>query len=272
MHVRQTDLRIDTAGVLDADPTWSWDMDGFAGGQFVFWVIADGRGSLRAGDDTYELGRGDCFISPMSAPHHGRQQPDALLGIPWLVFRYIDPNTGQPVLPTPMPKRHRKLKYVDIVEYLTRRAVEAFRGGEARHWEAAHLLKTVLIEVAYLDTMPEPATGDAAQRRQVAELAEMVRRAPGEAHTLESLAARAHYSPDHLVRLFKRHFGVTPGEFVIRCRIEEAQRLLLFTGQSVGAIAARLGYSDAGYFSRQFTARVGLPPSSYRKTPGGLLN
>ncbi len=270
MNLQHVAVRIDTAGVLHEDPTWAWDMDGFEGQQFLFWGITGGCGVLRAGSESYDLRRGDCFISPMADPHHGRQRPDALLDIPWLVFRYVVPETGQPMLPSPPPTRHRRLQRVEIVEYLAYRAIDAFRSARQHRWEADHLLKTILVEVMHQDAIPAPSSEHASQRRAIIELADAIRRTPGAAHPLESLARRVHYSPDHLVRLFKRHLGVSPGEFVIRCRMEEAQRLLLFGGDSIGAIADMLGYTDAGYFTRQFTSRIGTPPSSFRKRPAAL--
>ncbi len=57
---------------------------------------------------------------------------------------------------------------------------------------------------------------------------------------------------------------MTPGEFVIASRMEHACRLLRFSTQSIGSIAETLGYRDVYFFSKQFRARMGVPPTSYR--------
>ena len=44
----------------------------------------------------------------------------------------------------------------------------------------------------------------------------------------------------------------------------DAARMLLDSGESVSAIAARVGVSDANYFCRIFKSVMGVSPSEYR--------
>ncbi|MGO5096172.1 helix-turn-helix domain-containing protein [Agathobaculum sp. LCP25S3_E8] len=52
---------------------------------------------------------------------------------------------------------------------------------------------------------------------------------------------------------------------MIRCRIGEAQNLLISTDYSATQIAAIVGYSSVQHFNTIFTKLVGLPPIRYRK-------
>lgn len=63
---------------------------------------------------------------------------------------------------------------------------------------------------------------------------------------------------------FRERFGVSPGEYRLRCRIGRAQELLQITALSVGAIAQQLGYPDVCAFSAQFARHVGTSPTSFR--------
>ena len=54
-------------------------------------------------------------------------------------------------------------------------------------------------------------------------------------------------------------------DFLTRCRIEEAKRLLRTTDQSVSDIAVESGFESFSYFSTVFKKVVGMTPVQYRK-------
>ncbi len=54
-------------------------------------------------------------------------------------------------------------------------------------------------------------------------------------------------------------------DFVIEVRLSRAQALLAETRLDVGQIAARVGYDDAAYFSRIFSRRTGVSPTTFRR-------
>ncbi|MCA9258157.1 MAG: XylR family transcriptional regulator, partial [Planctomycetales bacterium] len=63
---------------------------------------------------------------------------------------------------------------------------------------------------------------------------------------------------------FRRHFGRTPHEEIMRVRIERARTLLRETDFSLAAIALRTGFANADYLSVVFKKAVGQPPSQFR--------
>jgi transcriptional regulator GlxA family with amidase domain len=70
-------------------------------------------------------------------------------------------------------------------------------------------------------------------------------------------------------RSFKRRFhqatGMAPLQYVHTLRLEEAKHLLETTDEPIDAIAAQVGYEDAGFFGRLFKREVDLTPAQYRK-------
>lgn len=80
------------------------------------------------------------------------------------------------------------------------------------------------------------------------------------------LADQVFRSVDSCVKLFRREYGVTPYEYHLNQKMRVARRLLRDTDLSVGEIAARVGFSDAQYFSGSFKSRCGLCPRDYRKS------
>jgi AraC-like DNA-binding protein len=60
--------------------------------------------------------------------------------------------------------------------------------------------------------------------------------------------------------------GSTPHELILTTRLSKAKVLLAEEHLPVAAIARRVGYDDPAYFTRLFTARVGMSPTSFRQS------
>lgn len=82
--------------------------------------------------------------------------------------------------------------------------------------------------------------------------------------SLASLARLAKMTPNHFCTAFHRHIGVSPIEYLIRLRLEQARLLLRDRNRSIGEIAAAVGYEDPHYFAKLFRQRFGQPPSALR--------
>ena len=81
--------------------------------------------------------------------------------------------------------------------------------------------------------------------------------------SVSKLCAATGLTARSLQRLFRDYVGVGPKWVVSRFRLQEAAELLETSGESVVAIAARLGYFDQAHFVRDFKAAVGETPSEY---------
>jgi AraC-like DNA-binding protein len=82
--------------------------------------------------------------------------------------------------------------------------------------------------------------------------------------SIAELAREVQISPFHFSRQFEAVFGVTPHQFRIQRRLDDAKRLLA-TGHSVTDVCMEVGFSSLGSFSALFTRKVGESPSAYRR-------
>ena len=82
--------------------------------------------------------------------------------------------------------------------------------------------------------------------------------------TNESLAREYGMSLSGFAHLFKQETGISPREYLLQQRLSAACFLLENTDQSIGEIAANVGFVDALYFSKFFHTRTGMSPTEYR--------
>jgi AraC-like DNA-binding protein len=82
--------------------------------------------------------------------------------------------------------------------------------------------------------------------------------------SIKTLAGQAGYSPSHFRSLFAEHYGIQPGQYIRRLRINEAKQMLRETRKPIKQIALELGYADSVSFHRSFSSATGHTPASYR--------
>ena len=83
--------------------------------------------------------------------------------------------------------------------------------------------------------------------------------------TLEDIGQALSMSPYHLAHIFKDMTGMSPIHYMIRCRVGEAQNLLISFDYCATQSAAIVGYANVNHFNAIFAKLVGLPPIRYRK-------
>ncbi len=82
-------------------------------------------------------------------------------------------------------------------------------------------------------------------------------------------AAAAGLSPWHYLRLFRAVLGVTPHQYLLRCRLRLAARLLAESRLSVTEVAYDAGFADLSNFVRTFRRAAGMSPRAFRRTAAG---
>jgi len=82
--------------------------------------------------------------------------------------------------------------------------------------------------------------------------------------SVPSLCAGAGIGYEAFRKRFRAQFGVGPGSYRQRLRMDWARSLLAGTDKRVGEIAEVLGYGDGYAFSKQFRRACGVAPSAYR--------
>lgn len=83
--------------------------------------------------------------------------------------------------------------------------------------------------------------------------------------TLDLLAELTHVSKYYMVHSFTQEYGISPINYLISRRIEEAKFLLKSDDYALAYISHVLGFSSPSYFSQTFKKITGMTPNEYRK-------
>lgn len=90
----------------------------------------------------------------------------------------------------------------------------------------------------------------------------------GRMPAVSELASACALSPAAFRRAFRLALGQSPQQYIQNCQLQKAQRMLLFTDESITQIALSLGYQDVSGFNRIFLRAFGVAPRKYRETGG----
>ena len=105
-------------------------------------------------------------------------------------------------------------------------------------------------------------------RRRAVDAALWIQAHSCEPLTLENVATEASMSPFHFLRIFARVLGVTPHQYLVRCRLRKAAWLLVHDTRPISDIALDVGFGDLSNFVRTFRRAAGVSPRRYRRSPG----
>ena len=95
------------------------------------------------------------------------------------------------------------------------------------------------------------------------ELRKSILENPENIYLIEQMAHDACVSPFHMIREFKKAFGLTPHQFQMQCKVRKAQKLL--AEKSASEVTYDAGFYDQSHMDRCFKKMVGLSPKEYKK-------
>lgn len=83
--------------------------------------------------------------------------------------------------------------------------------------------------------------------------------------SLEEIAHYAGVSKSTVLNMFHRYLHITPINYLISCRLNEAALLLSKTEKKIATVSSETGFHNVDYFCRLFKKHYHLTPTEYRK-------
>lgn len=160
--------------------------------------------------------------------------------------------TGKRVIPLRSPE-----KLADRFREIIRQLTEHTPGSGADiSGKTAYLLNLIAEEACGTKNLPQLLTGVLHDMNQDVH----------HQYSISDFARRNGCGVHTLMRLFRKHLGITPSVYRDNLRCERACQMLRTDSFSIKEISEQLGYCDQLYFSAAFKRHFGISPSEYRRT------
>jgi len=125
-----------------------------------------------------------------------------------------------------------------------------------------HLVNAILIETVSAFNGPATLAGGDV----VVKVMDWIRDHCTEPLRISDLVRISGYSRTRLFALFAAEAGLSPNDFLLRCRVERAKGLLRTGSAPLTQVALDCGFSSSSYFSTVFRKYVGCTPRDWRTT------
>jgi hypothetical protein len=237
-------------------------------------LVANQPTEIRHAGRWRQAAPGTCFLFRRGEQHGYRNPPQAEPHL-WLVHFTPDPAlyAACPRLDSADPEDRvwhldadQQAAYQGLFQRLQAELAGIDRPGAQA--AAAGWLRLLLISAARWHdpdaALPHPPVADPA----LANLWEVINDHIDRAGDFAGALKRRVPNYDSLRHRFRRVHGCPPRDLLLRLRMDRARGMLLESDLPVSEIAQRLGYTRLSEFTRAFTARVGKPPTEFRRNPG----
>jgi len=107
------------------------------------------------------------------------------------------------------------------------------------------------------------------EHSRLAPLLDRVRSDFGRPYPILELARSAGMSERTFNRRFRESLGMSPGEWLVRTRIDAVRAQLEMSTATIDEVSSRCGFSTVGALRHHFRKRVGMSPREYRQRFAG---
>lgn len=248
-------------------------------------LINEGRGVQNINGVDYKVEKGDLFLMDGATTHYFRKgscchivnilYEKKNLGLPWELLRQsrgynmffeVEPQ-GRSIKNF---RNHLRLneKNLKLFSSYTRNISNQVKIAEEEEnvYSKLDALKSFVELIIFISRLSEHASESYdSVLPGISRVIAMLETDFGENHTLDTMASAACTSPRNFSRQFSRVTGETPGNYLLKIRMQNALKLLRNSDLSIDLIASRCGFSDSCYFSKTFSRCFGITARECRK-------
>ncbi|MDG3086384.1 AraC family transcriptional regulator [Vibrio hannami] len=154
-----------------------------------------------------------------------------------------------------------------VIELFMLEAKTKGRNGRVYLKNLISLLATSYIQnySNYIDLQNDQITSSKFDQRQVDKVDQYITDNIGQQISVDDLADLLRCSKFYFLREFKKLVGMTPYQYLMNKRLDQAKELLFGDNVNIAAVGHDLGFNDQSHFTRAFKNQFGLTPGQYVK-------
>lgn len=229
--------------------------------------VSSGKGSFLVNDDVFDVKADDLIIVNPNVPHTEMSRDESpleyiVLGIEGLQFTSF---TNHMEYEDYSVHNYYEFKH-EILFYLKTLVQEMAQQDDDYEAVCQNLLEVLIINMVRRTKANLIVAPSQKITKECYFVEQYINNHYQEDITLELLSEKTYMNKFYLVHAFKQYKGVSPINYLIRLRVQQAKELLETTNYSIAQISDSCGFSSQSYFSQVFKKACGMTPNAYRKS------
>lgn len=229
-----------------------------------FQYTLDGRGIYQDRTGRTRLSPGTAFLAVVPSEHRYYLPQDSprwtffwlRVQHPYIVARLVERVRRHGAILQASPTSRLILQCVDLLEHASAPT------GQDR-FERERMLFDLLIEIERTTHVRSVGLHDLTSI--VPQVRKFVLDRLTQPVTVEELAGAWGMSRTRFSHFFRNVVGVSPARFITQVRLEEVQRRLTYTPQTLKQIATDCGFADANHLCKVFRRQHNMSPGTFRR-------
>lgn len=243
------------------DHKYFWDSKKRASEHWVLQYTVDGEGEICINDKSHRLNKGDAFIINIPGNHYYRLPPDSKQ---WEVV-YIEFSKEADVFLNKFISSEGNIININEDSRFLALIFNVYRELIENRIDSIYKCSSYGYQLI-MELLNEFTTKVINEDRDIDVVAckNYIDKNYYKPIGLDDLTTITNLSKYHLLRKFKEEMGTTPGNYLIRIRLERAMELILSTDDTIDTIAKKVGFSCGNYFSKVFRKNIKVSPLEFK--------
>ncbi len=231
--------------------------------QYLLHYIIDGKGTFKANNKTYTLGKKQGFlINPNELTYYEADKDEPWKYI-WVSFNGIK---AREYLKHMNLDSDKLIFHCDYSDDLKKCVLDMLKIKSISYADELKLQSLLYLFLSILakDYNKNGHNNSSFEKIYIKKSVEFIYNNFSHNIKITDIANYVGLNRSYLYTLFKKNLNLSPQQFLFECRINKAFELLKYTNLSINDISNSIGYQNSLTFSKIFKKYTGLSPKQYR--------